>query len=81
MQVLLSDAELRAHQKLARQHGVTLSEWVRQALRRAAQSGAVGPPSRKLAAIRAASQHAFPAPDIDLLLAEIERGYTQEFVE
>ena len=34
-----------------------------------------GDASRKLATIRAAANHSFPAPDIDQMLAEIERGY------
>lgn len=29
----------------------------------------------KLAAIQAATRHAFPAPEIEAMLAEIERGY------
>lgn len=32
-------------------------------------------PTGKIAAIRAAGRHAFPAPGIDQMLAEIEQGY------
>jgi len=31
-----------------------------------------------LAAIRTAARHAFPTGDIDEMLGDIERGYTQE---
>jgi hypothetical protein len=78
LQVVMSDAELRAYRKLAREKGLALSEWVRQTLRRARREEAVGPAGRKLAAIRAAARHSFPAPDVDDMLAEIERGYRQD---
>jgi hypothetical protein len=78
LQVVLSDAELRAYQKIAREKGIPLSEWVREVLRRARRTDAVGPADRKLAAIRAAARHDFPAPDIDDMLAEIERGYHED---
>jgi len=74
----MSEAEFRALQRLAREKGVPLSEWVRQVLRKAQRNDAVGPASKKLAAIRAAARHEFPAPDIDEMLAEIERGYGQD---
>lgn len=74
----MSDSELRALQKMARRKGLPLSEWVRQALRQAQRVEAVGPADRKLAAVRAASRHSFPAPDIEEMLAEIERGYHQD---
>jgi hypothetical protein len=35
----------------------------------------VGNPDRKLRAIRAAYQYAFPAPDIATMLEEVARGY------
>jgi hypothetical protein len=78
LQVVMSDSELRALQRIAKRKGVPLSEWVRQALRRAQRIEDVGPPDRKLAAIRSAARHAFPAPDVDEMLAEIERGYHQD---
>jgi len=33
---------------------------------------------KKLAAIRAAAEYQFPAPDIETMLAEIERGYLSD---
>ncbi len=71
----MGDAELRAIQKAATRQGVPLSEWVRTTLRIAQRAQSVGPAERKLAAIRAAARHGFPAPDIDQMLAEIERGH------
>ena len=75
LQVLLDESELREVQKAARRDRVTISEWVR---RRCARPGGPQPladTGRKLDVIRRAASHAFPAPDIDQMLAEIERGY------
>lgn len=78
LQVLFDDAELREIQTLARRQRMTVAEWVRQKLR-AARSAESGMDARqKLDAIHAASLHAYPAGDIDDLLAEIERGYLHE---
>ena len=75
LQVLLDDTELRDIQRVARSQRVTVAEWVRQSLRTARRTVPRGDASRKLATIRAAATHSFPAPDIDQMLAEIERGY------
>jgi hypothetical protein len=73
LQVVFDAKELRELRRLAKQRDMTLSEWVRQALREARRRGPVEDQARKLAAIRDATQHAFPAPDIDAMLEEIER--------
>ncbi len=52
----------------ARRRGVELPDWVRESLRAASRHEA------RLAAIGSAARHAFPAPDIDRMLAEIDRG-------
>ena len=57
------------------QEGLTVSEWVRQALRRARRQHPSRDSARKLAAVRAASRHRFPTADIESMLGEIERGY------
>ena len=75
LQVLLDDAELREIQRVARSQRVTVAEWVRQSLREARRAVPRGDAARRLALIRAASEHEFPAPDIDQMLAEIESGY------
>ena len=54
---------------------MTVSEWVRRALRSARRESSSKEPGRKLAALRAAARHSFPTADIDQMLEEIERGY------
>lgn len=78
LQVLLDDTELREIQRVARSQRMTVAEWVRQVLRAARRSVPRGDAPRKLATLRAAARHSFPAPDIDRMLAEIERGYSGE---
>ena len=69
----MDETELREIQDCARRQRVTVSEWVRRALR-AARRAELGPDgARKLNAIRAAARHAFPTGDIQDLLAEINR--------
>ena len=75
LQVLLQESELAAIQKSARRQKMTTAEWVRQALRAAQRREPRADVARKLAVIRAAARHRFPAPDIDQMLAEIEKGY------
>ena len=73
LQVLMDDDELKAIQRLARKERITTAEWVRRRLR---EGTMVGPSTAtKLAAIHAAYRHTAPAPDIDQMLDEIERGY------
>ncbi len=71
----MENSELDAIRDAARERGMTVSEWVRVTLREARQKVSSGDPQRKLAAIRAADRHAYPTADIDLMVAEIERGY------
>ena len=78
LQVLLDEAELREVQKAARRDRVTTAEWVRRALRIARRSQPLTDAGRKLHVVRVGARHAFPAPDIDQMLAEIERGYAGE---
>lgn len=75
LQVILPDDEFDQLQEIAQKQGVTVSEWVRQSLRRAQSERSTGDRARKLAAIRAASKHSFPTADIETMLEEIERGY------
>lgn len=74
LQVLLSDRELAEIQQLACRQQLTTGEWVRQALRSACEDESRIVVRKKLEAIRAAARHSFPAPDIDQMLDEIERG-------
>ena len=78
LQVLLDEKELRTIQRLARREKLTTAEWVRRRLREGASAGP--DTGSKLAAIHSAYRHApaGPAPDIDQMLDEIERGYTSD---
>jgi len=75
LQVVMDEQELTAIRAAAREHGMTVSEWVRVTLREARRKTSDGDADRKLAAIRAADRHAYPTADIDQMVAEIERGY------
>ena len=75
LQVLFEEPEFQRLQDAARAEGVTLSDWVRRTLRRELRQRPGAGTDRKLEAVRAASRHRFPTADIDLMLAEIERGY------
>lgn len=78
LQVVLDDAEYGEIRRIARRHRMNVSEWVRQALRRARRSEPAVDSGRKLQAIRSAFQYEFPTADIDQMLEEIERGYLGE---
>lgn len=71
----MSEREWRSYERIARERGMALSEWVRQSLRAASRAEPGPNAGRRLAAIRAAARHEFPAPDIAQMLEEIERGY------
>ena len=76
MQVLVDDVELREMQRLAKSKGLTLAEWVRQTLRAEYSRAPAGDTKRKLACVRSAARHQFPAPDIEQMIEEIGRGYS-----
>lgn len=62
---------------MARQRGMSVAEWVRQALRSAYRREPLGDRDKKLAAVRAAARHEFPTADIDQMLDEIARSYQE----
>ena len=72
LQVLLNEDEYKEYQEIARSSGTTLSEWVRQALRRA--MGDQLSIDAKLQAISKASRHTYPTADIEDMLREIDAG-------
>ena len=74
--MILQDPEYREIQRAARSRQMSIAEWVRQALSHARRREPLGDVEKKLAAIRAAARHEFPAGEIDSMLAEIERGYS-----
>jgi hypothetical protein len=75
LQVILQDPEYREIQRIARARHMSLAEWVRRALTAARRYEPLGEAGKKLDMIREASREAFPAGDIDTMLAEIETGY------
>jgi len=77
LQVLLDDADLRTIQRLAKRERQTTAEWVRQRLREGVANAARPDTATRLAAIHAAyrRESQAPVPEIDEMLAEIERGY------
>lgn len=78
LQVLLDEKEYREIKKVARRHGLSLSEWVRRSLRKARHQEPTADASRKLEAVRAAAKHDFPTADVPQMLREIEQGYVEE---
>lgn len=75
LQVVLDNSEWREIAKHAKAQRLTVSAWVRQVLRAARDQAPPPRKAAKLAAIRAAATHQFPAPDISQMLSEIESGY------
>lgn len=75
LQVVLAEAEYREIERIARSQRMTVSAWVRHALRRAGRGEPEVSADRKLESVRAAVRHEFPTADIDRMLEEIERGY------
>ncbi len=75
LQVLVEPREYLVFKKTARILGLSLGEWVRQALRKSTESIPTKDPSQKLRAIRKASEYQFPSGDIEKILAEVEEGY------
>ncbi len=79
LQVVVGEADLERYERTARASGLTVSEWVRQALRVAQRETSDGDVDAKLAAIRkAAGYNLGPAVDIETMLAEIETAQLQD---
>lgn len=75
LQVILTESEFQDLRSLAENEGLTISEWVRQTVRRARRQRSAGDVEQRLTAIRTAARHSFPTADVDQMLREIERGY------
>jgi hypothetical protein len=78
LQVLLGAAEFKELKRIARRHRMTVSAWVRQALRDLWRREPATDPERKLRVVREAVRHAYPAPEIGQMLREIERGNVED---
>jgi hypothetical protein len=77
LQVILSDEEYEELRLVSLAEGVTVSEWVRGALRKMRRSRSLLEAQGKLDAVRAAARHGYPSGDIETILSEIEAGYRQ----
>ncbi len=75
LQVILDDKEMRDVQRIAKRQQLTVSEWVRQALRAAQRQVPLTDANKKLGVVRAAARHDFPTGDVDQMLREIDQGY------
>ena len=75
LQVLFDDGEYAALQAAAASRGMTVAEWVRQALSAARREASTADVDRKLAAIRTAVRHTAPTGTVERLISETERGY------
>jgi len=75
LQVILDDGEYRELQRVARRHRLTVSEWVRRAIREMRRREPTADPARKLVVVREAARGRYPTADIGTMLEEIERGY------
>jgi predicted 2-oxoglutarate/Fe(II)-dependent dioxygenase YbiX len=75
LQVILDDDEMKGIEALARTRRMTVSGWVRTALREARSRYPQVAGDRKIQVVRAAVKHGFPTADMDTMLAEIESGY------
>jgi len=74
LRVLLPDQEMSDIQRLAKREGVTVSEWVRRALREARAARPGVEPETKLKAVRRAVEYSFPTADVKQMLSEIDQG-------
>ena len=75
LQVLLNEREYEELERAARRSGLSMSQWVRDAICARLRTQPSAEEETKLVAVRAAVRHEFPTADIDEMLAEIERGY------
>ena len=75
LQVVLPDQEMAEIQRLAKGERIPVGEWVRRTLREARMKKPSTDAETKLKAVRRAAEFAFPAPEIERMLEEIERGY------
>lgn len=76
LQVLFEDGEYTALQAAAASRGMTMAEWVRQALLAARRDISTADLDRKLTAVRNAVRHAAPTGAVERLIGDTERGYT-----
>ena len=80
LQVVIRDADLERYTRTADVAGMSLSEWVRQALSVAERDASDGDVDAKLAAVRRGASRGSSdrEVDIDRMLAETEAGYLSD---
>jgi hypothetical protein len=76
LQVVLDDEEFASIRRIAKEHRLTVSDWVRQSLRAAQREYPATDAGRKVQAVREAASHSYPTADMDGMLREIEQGYS-----
>ena len=77
LQVIVDDGEYRDLQRVARRHKLTVSEWVRRAIRELALREPAQSPDRKLGMVRESARGSYPTADIGEMLSDIDRGYRE----
>jgi hypothetical protein len=75
LQVIVPDLDYREIQRSAQSRGISIAEWVRQALDMARRREPGSTTGKKIDVVRAAVRRAYPTGDIDIMLAEIESGH------
>lgn len=75
LQVLLEEDEFAEIRAAARRRGLTVSAYVRQALREARTAEPSTSAERKLLVVREAAGFSYPTGDPEDMEAEIARGY------
>ena len=75
LQVLLDEDEHNQLKERAKTEHMTVSDWVRRALRHEMNDRPAEGARRKLDMIRRHAQNDFPSGEYDLIAAEIESGY------
>jgi hypothetical protein len=78
LQVLLEEDDFREVREAAARDGITVSEWVRRALRDARRGESRRDLDDEVRAIRTAARCNFPTADIDEMLEQIARAYSAE---
>ena len=74
MQVVMPDDEYRAMVRAARRSGKSVSQLVRDSLRRTLAEDAEQPAEERIAGVLRFARFAGPTGDIDRILAEIDQG-------
>jgi hypothetical protein len=75
LQILLAEEEMKELKRLADEEHMTVSSWVRRAIRNEKKTRPETAARKKLEMVRKAAGYTFPTGSIEELAAEIETGY------